>query len=235
MRRPRSGGRRQEEAQGVEIALLAAEQGTERDEAGAVPLTLRTSEGDITCRYHNAPGAKRAVIWVGGAGGGLDGPARGLYPAMAQSLAESAGITSLRLHYRHPNHLEECVLDTLLGAAWLQTAEGIEHSALVGHSFGGAVVITAGALGEAITAVAALSSQTYGTDLITRLAPKPLLLLHGMDDEVLPFSCSTSLHARAGEPKTIKLYPGARHGLDECREELIADLRAWLITNLPVD
>src|SRR5215210_7072743 len=49
---------------------------------------------------------------------------------------------ALRLHYRRPNELVECVLDTLIGVAFL-VHEGQDNVALVGHSFGGAVVISA--------------------------------------------------------------------------------------------
>jgi fermentation-respiration switch protein FrsA (DUF1100 family) len=174
------------------------------------------------------------VVWVGGAGGGLDGPAAGLYGTLARDLAANYGVAGLRLHYRFPNHLDDCVLDTLMGVAWLRGAEGIARAALVGHSFGGAVVIAAAAGSEAgaVSAVAPLSTQTFGaTAAVAQVAPRPILFLHGTADEILPPTCSTSLFARAGEPKRIKLYPGARHGLEEAREELIADLRAWLLAN----
>lgn len=220
----------------MEMALLdvrrdeaAPEASTEGD---GVSVTLQTSRGEILGRFHAAPAATRAVVWVGGAGGGLDGPARGLYPTLARDLAAHHGIASLRLHYRQPNHLEECVLDTLMGAEWLRASEDVEQVALVGHSFGGAVVIAAGALSETVAAVAPLSTQTYGAGSVGQLAPRPVLFLHGEADEILPPTCSTSLYARAGHPKAIKIYPGARHGLDECREELIADLRRWLLDSL---
>ncbi len=123
-----------------------------------------------------------------------------------------------------------CVLDTLAGVSFL---EGIDlalpgHIALVGHSFGGAVVITAAALHPGVSAVAAMSSQTYGTEMVSRLAEKPLLLIHGEDDEVLPANCSRNIHGRAVGPKELILYPGCRHGLDQCRDELDRDLTAWL-------
>ena len=50
---------------------------------------------------------------------------------------------------------------------------------LVGHSFGGAVVITAGAASEVAIAVAALSSQARGIEAVASLAPRPLLVVHG--------------------------------------------------------
>jgi alpha-beta hydrolase superfamily lysophospholipase len=48
------------------------------------------------------------------------------------------------------------------GIAYL-TERGKRRIVLVGHSFGGAVVISAGAASPAEIAVAALSSQTAGT------------------------------------------------------------------------
>lgn len=195
-------------------------------EQGVEALELRTNAGTIICRLHAVPDAVGAVVWVGGAGGGLDGPAWGLYPRLAQQLTDER-IASLRLHYRYPNHLEDCVLDTLLGALYMHQ-EGAQRIALVGHSFGGAVVITAGSLSEEVAAVVAMSSQTYGTTRAPGVSPRPLLLIHGTADEVLPDRCSRDIYTRARDPKELLLYPGCRHGLDECRDEVDRDLLAFL-------
>ncbi len=188
-------------------------------------LQLVTSRGSITCRMHPADGDK-AILWVFGAGGGLGGPAGGLYTRLGQQLQPS-GVTSLELDYRRPGHLEDCVIDVLLGLAYLETL-GKSQIVLVGHSFGGAVVINAGTISEAVIAIAALSSQTAGTDRVGRLSPKPLLLVHGEADEVLPAACSRDIHTRAGDPKELILYPGCLHGLDQCRDALDRDLTRWL-------
>lgn len=125
------------------------------------------------------------------------------------------------------------MLDVLLGVAFLETL-GVTRLALVGHSFGGAVVIAAGASSAAVVGVAALSSQTYGAGAVGELSPRALLLLHGTADEVLPDACSRWLYEQAREPRELHLYPGCRHGLDECREEVGRDLLAWLRRTLPV-
>ena len=186
----------------------------------------RPAEDERAGAGTTATTAATGAIWVGGAGGGLDGPACGSYPEACRRL-QQAGVAGLRLHYPHPNHLDECVLDTLVGIDFL-AREGVRRVALVGHSFGGAVVITAGALSPRVGAVVPMSTQTYGTDLAPEIAPRPLLLIHGTHDEILPDSCSRQVYDRAGEPKRLKLYPGARHGLDEVREEVLDLLVAWI-------
>ena len=141
------------------------------------------------------------------------------------------GVSSLRLDYRRPGELAECVLDTLAGVSMLKGL-GARRVALVGHSFGGAVVIAAGGLSPTVTAVAALSSQTYGATGAARLAPRPLLLVHGEDDTRLPAACSQQIYEWASEPKEIVLYPGAGHSLLECAAELRAMLAEWVVAQV---
>ncbi len=209
---------------GQRLELRGVERGPGED--GAEPLLLRTDVGTIICRFHDAPAGDTAVLWVFGAGGGLGGPAGGLYPRLAQHLVGD-GVASLELAYRRPGALADCVLDVQLGIDVLGE-QGRARVVLIGHSFGGAVVITAGAVSEAVVGVAALSSQLTGTELADRLSPRPLLLVHGSADEVLPDRCSREIYRRAREPKRLVLYPGCRHGLDQCRDELDRDLLAWL-------
>jgi alpha-beta hydrolase superfamily lysophospholipase len=120
----------------------------------------------------------------------------------------------------------------LLAVQYLVQQRGYPAVALVGHSFGGAVVVTAGAVSDEVVAVVAMSSQTYGTNLAPQVSPRPLLLVHGTADEVLPPTCSENIYTRAREPKELRLYPGCRHGLDECREQVDHDVVQWLTQRL---
>ena len=206
------------------LTLRDAERAPLDDAVESVRLT--TERGAVSCRLYAAPRGDAAVLWVFGVGGGFDGPAGGLYPRLGRQLAPD-GLASLEVAYRRPGDLAECVLDVLLGVAFLGTL-GRTRVVLVGHSFGGAVVITAGAASAAVAAVAALSSQSAGTGAAEALAPRPLLLAHGTADEILPDACSRDIHARARDPRRLILYPGCRHGLDECRDELDRDLSAWI-------
>jgi fermentation-respiration switch protein FrsA (DUF1100 family) len=206
------------------LELHAVEQGPVFQ--GVAALRFRTDGGVFDGLFHEAPPGNAAVIWVGGAADGVDGPAGGLYPRLAGRLTRN-GIASLRLSYRHPNDLDACALDALVGVVYLESL-GRTRVALVGYSFGGAVAITAGVETPNVVAVATLSSQNHGAGAVGYLSPRPLLLLHGTADEVLPDTCSQDLYARAREPKEMRLYPGCGHGLDECRAELDRDLLAWL-------
>ena len=192
-------------------------------------VKLVLSQGSLIGRHHPAAG-DAAVLWVFGSGGGLGGPAGGVYTRLA-GLLQPRGIASLELDYRRPGELRACVQDVLAALSWLGSL-GKSRIVLVGHSFGGAVVIRAG-LSPAVIAVAALSPQVEGTADADLLSPKPLLLIHGTDDEILPDICSRDIHDRAGCPKELILYPGCRHGLDECREALDRDLLRWLGQVLP--
>ena len=82
--------------------------------------------------------------------------------------------------------------DTLAGVSFLKGV-GYQRIALVGHSFGSALVISATPYREQVSAVATLSSQTYGAQNAARVSPRPLLLAHGANDTSLPLSCSETI------------------------------------------
>ena len=197
--------------------------------ATGVPVSIQSERGDIRAVLQHAPGNVAGAIYVGGFDGGFDGPADGIYIDLALALLEH-GISSLRLDYRihsSPGVVEEAVYDVLRGVSYLKEA-GVEKVALVGHSFGGAVVIEAAAKTPDVAAVVAMSSQTYGTRHVAKIAPRPLLLIHGQDDQRLPPSCSEYIYARAQEPKELIILPGARHSLRQKRDAVFDLVVEWL-------
>ena len=207
-------------------------------EGGQEGITIETSDGDVQGILHPATGfsgvaGKSAAIWVCGAAGGLDGPSFGIYVDLAREIA-THGVASLRLDYRSPGDLSMCVLDVLLANTFL-IQEGIKRVALVGHSFGGAVVIMAGVLSRTVRAVVGLSSQTAGAQRVGELAPIPLLLVHGERDRRLSPDCSRQIYDWAGEPKELVIYPDNGHSLRECHEELFTLLKKWLLVKLRYD
>ncbi len=215
----------------LELSILGVA-GKERPD-GAIDVNINTTRGEINGILHTCEGEPGAVIYVGGALGGLEGPADGLYPRLAHELSRPGGMTGLRLHYRKPGAFEECVLDVLGGVSFLRGV-GAQRVVLVGHSFGAAVVIKAGELSDAVVGVAALSPQLYGTRTVERLAPRPLLLVHGTADQILDAEASRDIYARAKEPKRLELYDGAGHGLGSCAEELYELAKGWLLETIAV-
>ena len=193
-------------------------------------LLFRTNRGEIPAIIHRAPSSEQAVIWVCGARGGFGGPASGMYARLAERFLNK-GITSLRLNYRQPNVLPECVLDLLAGIALLK-GTGYQPVVLVGHSFGGAVVVAAGVASSHVQGVVCLSPQTYGAGMAGQLAPKPLLVVHGKSDTRLSYSCGVEIHDWAQEPKQLVLYEGTEHRLEECKDELEGLLLEWIPTTL---
>jgi pimeloyl-ACP methyl ester carboxylesterase len=109
---------------------------------------------------------------------------------------------------------------------------GIERIGLVGHSFGGAVVIEAAARTPQVATVVALATQAYGTERADQLSPRPLLLIHGVEDEILPAGSSRIVYERARAPKRIHLIEGARHVLDEAADEVHREVVGWLTHEL---
>lgn len=200
---------------------------------GGVGVTLHTTRGDVECVFHR-PEEERGVgvVWAAGARGGFDGPADGMYGRLAERLAER-GMASLRVDYRRPGNLDESTLDVLVGA-WRMANAGYPRVALVGHSFGGGVALSASRYTSHARGVAVLASQTAGAEEAALLGGRPLLVVHGEADAVLPLSNAEAIYGWAPEPKRLATYPGAGHGLRECAAELEGLLEAWLCETLGI-
>ena len=166
---------------------------------------------------------------VSGALGGVAGPS-GAYPALAGQL-QAAEIAALRLDYRKPENMNECVYDLDAGLDELRH-RGVMRFALVGWSFGGAVVISSGVAHSDVLGVATLASQTAGTAAVSRLAPRSLLLLHGTADQVLPDWCSRYLYEEASEPKRLILCEGDGHEFSRSHAEAVRILFEWAVALL---
>jgi pimeloyl-ACP methyl ester carboxylesterase len=215
--------------QPLKMSVQNAEVGSHQH--GYYPVKLTTPQGIVHCRHYRIEAAKKAAIWVGGIGGNWDTPARELYPQLCQDLMHE-GVTSLRVRFRHSTDLEESVLDVLAGISYLEDA-GVEAIALIGHSFGGAVVIQTAVQSEAVCAVVTLATQSYGTSAVPELASRcSLLLLHGVADPILSPLCSRYVYNLALEPKRLVFYPDATHGLDEVADEVHQMMRVWIVEQL---
>lgn len=64
-------------------------------------------------------------------------------------------------------------------------------------------------------------------DYIQKISPRPLLLLHGDEDERVPVEHARQLYEKAGEPKKMVIIPGAGHQL-RTEKRAVKEALAWL-------
>jgi pimeloyl-ACP methyl ester carboxylesterase len=176
------------------------------------------------------PGWATGVLMIGGAVGGFGGPAGTVYHDLADRLEEQ-GIASLRVHGREPGDLQACVQDLLTMRQWWR-ADGVQRVVAIGHSMGGATAIAAAGLDPGIVGVAGLAAQTAGTEMAAQLAPRPLLLIHGREDRIVPAFCSENIAERAGEPCELVLLDGCGHIMAQAAAEVVDRLAAWATRTL---
>src|SRR5439155_88703 len=104
--------------------------------------------------------------------------------------------------------------------AALMEALDLHDAVLVGHSTGG---------GEAAYDCIKAFSETDQTEDLKRF-DIPTLIIHGDDDQIVPIADSALLSSKLVKDATLKVYPGAPHGLmtthkRQFNEDLLAFLR----------
>jgi dipeptidyl aminopeptidase/acylaminoacyl peptidase len=67
-------------------------------------------------------------------------------------------------------------------------------------------------------------------DYIDRISPRPLLLVHGSQDDVVDVSHARRLYAKAGQPKELVIIEGAGHRLRHSQEAMTVVIN-WLKSN----
>jgi len=68
---------------------------------------------------------------------------------------------------------------------------------------------------------------------VARIAPRPLLLVHGSRDETVEISHAYKLYDEAGEPKQLIIIDGAEHGLRQ-NDRAMAAVLYWLKSHAPI-
>ena len=72
-------------------------------------------------------------------------------------------------------------------------------------------------------------NHIYSPDWVAEIAPRPILLIHGTEDDVVPVESSRDLFNRAKEPKDIAIVQGAGHQL-RLSEQAMDTALNWLKT-----
>lgn len=196
-------------------------------------ISVPSGRGPIAAMWHppQAEPSRGAVICVGGFDGGFDGPAQAIYADLAATLPEQ-GVGVLRLDFRiktSPGPIDDGTFDLLAGIDWL-ALQGMQRIALIGHSYGGAIVIRAAARADVVAGICALSTQTMGIepDDVRSLPPRPMLLIHGGADWRLPPRLSEWVYSLAGEGRELHILEGATHSLRQRRDDLWVLLMDWI-------
>ena len=203
----------------------------------AETIRIPSANGAIAALWHRPEVAARgSILCVGGFDGGFEGPANGIYGDLAAHLPPR-GVGVLRLDFRvktSPGPIDAGTDDALAGLDWL-AEQRAAPVALIGHSYGGAIVIRAAARSGRAVGAAALATQTAGIELddLRRLPPRALLLVHAAADWRLPPRLSEWVYAQASEPKALHILPEATHSLRQQRDALRDVLTAWVEGVLP--
>ncbi|MGZ4144717.1 MAG: alpha/beta hydrolase [Actinomycetota bacterium] len=69
-------------------------------------------------------------------------------------------------------------------------------------------------------------------DIVGKIAPAPILIIHGADDHFFPASDAEQLYARAGEPKRLLIIPEFGHAEDGFTPSFVEQLAAEVETLL---
>jgi dienelactone hydrolase len=87
---------------------------------------------------------------------------------------------------------------------------------MIGWSFGGSPCFTVAAQEpDRVRGIATVASQRADTEGVSKLSPRPLLLLHGTDDTCVSQACSEGLYRAYGGTgsRELRLFGGDDHGL----------------------
>lgn len=197
----------------------------ELDETSRI-VEVYTMDGLLRVWWFGVPGAADVALMCGGAMGGMLGPGDALYLYLARHLAD-IGSAAMIVDYRRPGDLVRCVLD-VCAAADLAQRNGAKRFGLLGHSFGGAVVISAAARFPALAAgIITFATQSGGCEQAGQTRGVPLLLLHGERDRILGPENSLMVQSLAGHGE-VRMLADTDHLMAESASEIAEISRTWL-------
>lgn len=106
----------------------------------------------------------------------------------------------------------------------LENGYALSRFVLVGWPFGGAPVFTLGGGGgdERVVGCATVAGQAAETEGIGKVAPRPVLLMHGTGDRTLGYSCSRRLYDEYGDEgeRELRLFERDDHALTRNAREV---------------
>lgn len=160
---------------------------------------------------------------------------------LADALAGATDWTVLTFDFRASTSASprEWLVDLRTAVDHLVELDGISGVWLAGFSVGGALAICLAGEDERIRGVAALAAPAELDDWVadragvmplqsvSKIPPRPLLLVHGDADDLVPVTESRALADAAGGEVELRILAGAAHGLRH-DPRATAVLEGWL-------
>ena len=66
---------------------------------------------------------------------------------------------------------------------------------------------------------------------VGKISPRPVLIVHGDRDDVIPVECAYELYERAKEPKKLLIFKGVNHQIRNSQEAMDAVVE-WMVENI---
>lgn len=175
---------------------------------------------------------RAGVVFLSGVDGGFFEPVDGLYERVAAQLSH-VGVSSIFVRYRNPGELESSVQDAVAAADYLKRL-GVRRVALVGWSFGGAVIMNAAVRVPEVETVVGIAAQSRDTEAVQKFKKQSILLFHSDQDENVPYYAVQQIldEAPAGVDKRRVNLQGFDHSLSGARNSVDPVVLGWLESKL---
>ena len=198
-------------------------------------VVIHANDRDIHGLLKSTTEKTNVVLWAGSIFRNSEQQRTSPIALAVSDKVATKGISSMLLSYSdYPaqgNDLSRCIQDTKYCIEFL-VQMGYEKIIMVGHSFSGAVAISAAQSSERVIGVITLASQTLGAQTVSHVSPRPLLIIHGLADQTLGPHCGEQIYSWASQPKELVLIEGATHRLWDRRDILEPLLVNWIIEQL---
>ncbi len=172
--------------------------------------------------------------------------------ALAGKLAEY-GWASVILECRgrgssegNPQDLNGYVRDSLVTLKYMRIL-GVDSQRMfvVGQSLGAGIAVICGAVDKDVAGVVALhaydefspdflveSEQENDVrrpiDFVAKISPRPLLIIAGSDDKIIPLEKARKLYSAAKDPKRLVIIEGGTHAIEDSESYALG----WLISKV---
>ncbi len=215
-------------------------------------MELQLDSGSVRLKAELAststgPGPHRGLVLCHGFPLGPSAPAVGddSYAELATGLAAATGWTVLAFDFRaRPRGRSvlspvDWLTDLHAAVDYLAALDTISGVWLAGFSIGGALALCAAGDDERVQGVAAFGAPAELDDFvdepvtirplqsISKIPPRPVLLVHGDADDLVPVSDARALADAAGGEVELRIVGGAGHGLRH-DPRVTAVLEGWL-------